>query len=778
MTKLSVTIYALIFLMRLPAIAQQNINFTKTNAGAIQSTDFDPEKNYQQPFKLVFDKTKFKNGSITFFTDVDHKKTIIGTMTFEKEILAVPESGKYEIQVENNAVIIDKDNQQSIAGSQFVFTVDNKSFDKVIKVQHQEPRDENPSSAKEKNITGIPYYDAVLINDLKKTAPAKISQVLATYRINNQTDLDANPFLKDEVRGAFGTFTIQGKGGISLSGIVSGIGNTNVTNFADGLAKFLVERAKEELNVAFFDKFKEFIAHYPEANTLFPTTMSFLKDVKSYQYAAMLPALRAAFHKDMNELGDGLLKLREPLSCPDGDNECADRTATIHTFLNDKTAGRSMMASVVLTNGIIKGKDAATAINDMASDDCTLKDDNLSNFIFMADLISQSIKSNNSDHVWISKQEASLLLQKDERVLKLYLGLLYATDQNNKKIHFLINGNPVSLKDVLTKLHDAWPNADQINTILAFKKSLKNMTDAAADASGFAYVISNKAKNDDDGSMLIYADYAASVSSLIKSAVAFLPANDKLDTHLATLKTELNVVSNVIDNAVNCAYDIKSKNYGALVLHTSSMLEMALEKKYTFKDKYIKYATFMANIIEAQNSDEVKNAIEAAVLPVGSSSIKRETPFNISLNAYIGGFGGKEFNTYDIKASTGSIYGVTAPLGVAFSWGHHLTKMCGDKARGGKSHTLFVSLINVGNIAAYRIKDTSTALTSEIKLKDIIAPGVSYYFGFGKVPISFGTGFELSPQYSSGTDVQTYYPRWFASLVVDIPVFNLYTKTE
>src|SRR5690606_32703247 len=40
------------------------------------------------------------------------------------------------------------------------------------------------------------------------------------------------------------------------SGVLSSIAGLNVTTFADGLAKFLVKRTKEELNVAFFGRMK------------------------------------------------------------------------------------------------------------------------------------------------------------------------------------------------------------------------------------------------------------------------------------------------------------------------------------------------------------------------------------------------------------------------------------------------------------------------------------------------------------------------------------------
>ena len=41
-----------------------------------------------------------------------------------------------------------------------------------------------------------------------------------------------------------------------------------------------------------------------------------------------------------------------------------------------------------------------------------------------------------------------------------------------------------------------------------------------------------------------------------------------------------------------------------------------------FRKAVIKYGTFMAQVAQAENSDDVKTAIESVALPTGSASIK------------------------------------------------------------------------------------------------------------------------------------------------------------
>jgi hypothetical protein len=246
-----------------------------------------------------------------------------------------------------------------------------------------------------------------------------------------------------------------------------------------------------------------------------------------------------------------------------------------------------------------------------------------------------------------------------------------------------------------------------------------------------------------------------------------------------------------MDNAVASCYDIKSKNYTSLVLHTSIILDTILPGHYTFRNDYIKYGNFMANIIEADNSDEVKAAIEAAVLPVGSSSIKRETFSNISLNAFIGPMAGSEYLPALNEDQWAIVIGVTAPVGVAFNWGNigngrrdnsmSKEEQLKKSHKGGKSFSLFFPLIDVGALATFRIGDDSSHVASEVKLENIMAPGVYGYWGFGKVPVSVGFGAQIGPQLRkiNAEDAnleKNFYVRFGLNVVVDIPFFNFYTR--
>jgi hypothetical protein len=144
-------------------------------------------------------------------------------------------------------------------------------------------------------------------------------------------------------------------------------------------------------------------------------------------------------------------------------------------------------------------------------------------------------------------------------------------------------------------------------------------------------------------------------------------------------------------------------------------------------------------------------------------------------------------------------YGLATPVGIAFSWGHRVFfvptgKEGWNKSTGyyGWSTSVFVSLIDIGALASFRFQNNdSIAQVPNIQLKDIVSPGLFLSIGFPKWPLSLNLGAQVGPnlrnvyvedQDNPGQYINSYqenvYWRYSASLVVDIPIFNFYTKTR
>lgn len=88
-----------------------------------------------------------------------------------------------------------------------------------------------------------------------------------------------------------------------------------------------------------------------------------------------------------------------------------------------------------------------------------------------------------------------------------------------------------------------------------------------------------------------------------------------------------------------------------------------------------KYGTLISTIANAQSSEEVKLALEASVLPMGSSAIKRNSAWSFSINAYVGAYWSYEKNEDDVPP-----LGLSAPVGFNFSKGFSKSGKEGDLA--------------------------------------------------------------------------------------------------
>jgi hypothetical protein len=190
----------------------------------------------------------------------------------------------------------------------------------------------------------------------------------------------------------------------------------------------------------------------------------------------------------------------------------------------------------------------------------------------------------------------------------------------------------------------------------------------------------------------------------------------------------------------------------------------------------LKYGNFMANMIKAKNSDDVEQAIESVALPVGSATIKKHSAFSIALNAYVGPYlGSEKIRGVDATSKTNA-YGLTAPIGFSINSGWLKSKTYGF------SVSAFFSVIDLGAPVAFRFADNKTEEIPTIQLKDIISPGAFLSIGIPGVPLSVNGGWQMGPNLrkltgSAATATSDRYDRFSISLVVDIPIFNIY-KTQ
>jgi len=183
--------------------------------------------------------------------------------------------------------------------------------------------------------------------------------------------------------------------------------------------------------------------------------------------------------------------------------------------------------------------------------------------------------------------------------------------------------------------------------------------------------------------------------------------------------------------------------------------------------------------------------IETFALPPGSSRIKRQSLFNVSLNASCGLFVGNEvIKGVDPDKPLGQLnsYGLTAPIGISISKGYRylpwpMSEIPWFRSEAGWSSTWFISFVDIGSVAAYRFTNETADQVPTIQLRDIFSPGLFWSLGIPKSPLSFTLGAQVGPNLRKVNDTtndysKNTYTRYSASICVDLPVLNLYTKSK
>ncbi len=106
---------------------------------------------------------------------------------------------------------------------------------------------------------GSPIIDAFYLANGSKGIKTKILIHYSSHPFANDlksTDYNGNHFL-DKL--ANHLINISSQQNANIASLLSSVGGLDVTNLADGLSKFIVKRAKQELDIAFLQKFKKVI---------------------------------------------------------------------------------------------------------------------------------------------------------------------------------------------------------------------------------------------------------------------------------------------------------------------------------------------------------------------------------------------------------------------------------------------------------------------------------------------------------------------------------------
>lgn len=652
----------------------------------------------------------------------------------------------------------------------------------------------------------IAYYDALTLSKEARKQPDAINiklvagviinylpkELIDTTQSLKMIDLikKSNPFFNGYFEFDSSQRTAQGINDKfkRITSLPASLGSLNVTNIADGLARFLIERGKQELNVAFFNRLRNFLDSSQECQVLFPQSVGVLKTIEPYQYAEFIQSLRDAFHKDLSNLAVGLNELIELpkyqillKNLPE--IRLAVRSARIVQELSQSDGG-------ILPDSII---------TQLASlDEWGEIDVNLGNSWKLLNIISQSVRDSasltnrDSDNVtrrWITLSDMHTLI-KDADALKIFLGLLY---QKADGIYFNFKNESITVRQFMDS---------NVTNILAISSLIENFVTLANDVDLTIKDFKNKQKNN----LLTNDDYYTYISKAVNiTEYGFKAANTIYKFKAANRNKDdlLDCRYIIIARSGNELYkSIYSKNYNSAILNAYNILDqifnhkdsLAIESSISRKldtqsttrlkdsvksietppaktiEAILKYGNFMAAIVKAESGAEVQSALEAAALPAGSYSVKQKSVFNLSVNGYIGYTW--DFLHFPFKEPYAN--GIYAPIGISAT--------LGSKRPHGFSFTLFSSIIDVGSLATYRLENgNDEELKQEVRLESIFSPSAQLFVEYGGWPLAVGGGWRLTPKlfYSNDETFTTVAPKnvFNFSILVDIPFFTIINKS-
>lgn len=570
------------------------------------------------------------------------------------------------------------------------------------------------------------------------------------------------------------------------------IGGPNVTNIIRGIGLFMIDRAKKELTAAFFNRLKTYFDKTPEIRALFPKTSEALQDLLSYHYPEMLPTLRTNFHEDLKLLP---IHLDDVVILPKYQKLLAN-------FPEIQIAIRTIRLVSTLENEGLHPADIIKRFSEFPEWKDKSKPvmfQNFGNAIRLSAILSESLRFENTTRAWVSSKEILDLL-KDEATFKIYLGLVYQKIKIEDIKFYRGDSSIVSPLGFLK---------NNPTTIFQFQNYVSEFIDIAEKLDVKIKGIQNLKKEGQKPSIEDWHEYIGLAINIIEygtNVTKLFDSNFVPKEYISLARNSNGLFKNIFQEN----YSAGVSNLVSILETTTSLREIDLNKKINKSsgskktkrespeikslDSLIgtiefirKYGLFIANMVEAKTPEEVQSVIEAAVLPVGSSSIKKHSDFNVSIQSYLGASYNFSFKNNPANAWDGKV-NVTAPIGVSFSHGFNKSG----------SISLFASLIDIGAVVDYEIKrdttftssiNTSTQDTTmvatinskndyKVELGQIFSPGLFLVYGAPwDMPLSLMVGCQYGPGLISisneSTDIVKPSLRWMVSLTVDIPWFTL-----
>ncbi|WP_298144322.1 hypothetical protein [Flavobacterium sp.] len=501
----------------------------------------------------------------------------------------------------------------------------------------------------------------------------------------------------------------------------------------NGLSTFMAGRFKQEaFHVGIdrtFKKLREKDA--TQVKILFPRTVAHIEllygEGENSYYTADLMLLQQTAQLDIEKLPENLVSNSDVL---------------IPEIRNNPKLKDMLGLSAKLVEYSKNGASLDKLIRLLAVEDFA-KDSNTKDLLRFADLIAQAmLNPSTSANLWVNFAEIpppTTTNLKDIQVLYFY-GLLYeqlnAIPSFRPYLELKVGEN---LSDLSQKIYKLLGFTSHLNEAYNY---LKNKNFSLQKSEEVLYYIRN-----------INSSYGQFSKVLSDNKIIDLPAStfDFTEKYLSITECLLNK-------------DYK-KAIPLLIVQFGSYMSADM--------KSLRTLGFVGQLATIESADEFEALLSAYSLPIGSSSIKRRSELNVSVNGYVGLTAGWETAYGTKENSTATNLGLAAPIGLSTTF-----------AKG--KITAFVSIIDLGSVVNQRLNNDNNTY-SNLRLEQFFTPGIGLFYNFKNLPISAGMHFNYIPNlrkitYNDGvatvTETNRSVSRLNFSILMDIPFFTIYNKEK
>lgn len=532
----------------------------------------------------------------------------------------------------------------------------------------------------------------------------------------------------DAIPGGFLPFA-----GISESRIVS------------GLTSFLVDRAAQEIQLAFIDRFKNWACEGAR-EVIFESTCVVLGQAHLALHSSVLREFNTAVEKDLRRL---------PRSAPlavagtDEFKNALGRSDAGYTTSQQDLIITAYYVGAFLER-LLDGSEPLQALGDVLDLDGTIIDDVGTTSLLMDALAKAPLRTivhPVSSGLYRLALVSKMLPDVDDD------GNVDWPDPDSEDRVFMAKALVVNLSGWLAELDVS--TTPEARAIIATVSSLmRGLTDSHARLGALEGKVGDLEAA--DGSAL--AEYAAIVDDALGIAEVWTEL-------IGTLKGDQDSFTREIASLRGVAKSLTMKDYSSAILGIYSLADDMVNLGFTLPDGAIRFLSFATALAQAESASETTQVIQAYAAPVQSYRAKRNGEGGyLLINGYLGGSFGRE----SAANVTSNFAGVSAPFGLEV----------GGPIGGGWSLGLFGQLLDVGALASYRITSDSEQLESEpeIGLGQVFSPGAYAILGLPNLPVAFGVGWSFAPalrKVSDTTDETENATRWNLFLSVDIPVLVL-----